>query len=262
MGHVRLGTLPKTRAWKEIVRYIADGADVSKVAGATMQAADKAFEVIQNDRGFAETVDLMTQLAVAARSDDPVAHFEALGIKLSDHTTVTDVALAIVSALDKGVSAEGKSSDFGEIAQHALVSAVIEQLNDLYGTLLPLSAHELETALADLGNPAAFGRLSRSFFSNLTNKSLDYFLSKTIGTQIGEGQRFATMNQVAQFKNALETHCREASEIVQRFSADWFSKIHYENNGHISKQKSKDFGWFAMEKMRSEMKKRAKPDAS
>ena len=109
MGHIRLGTLPKTRAWKEIVRYIADGADVSEVAGATMQAADKAFEVIQNDRGFAETVDLMTQLAVAARSDDPVAHFEALGIKLSDHTTVIDVAHAIVSALDEGVSAEGKA---------------------------------------------------------------------------------------------------------------------------------------------------------
>lgn len=81
MGHVRLGTLPKTREWREVVRYIADGADVSQIAGATMRASDKAFEVIQNDIGFAETVDLMAQLAVAAKSDDPVSHLEALGIQ-------------------------------------------------------------------------------------------------------------------------------------------------------------------------------------
>jgi hypothetical protein len=227
-----------------------------------MRAADKAFEVIQNDVGFAETVDLMTQLAVAAKSDDPGAHLEALGIRLSDRTTITDVALLIQETLDNEVSDKGKSSDFGEMAQHALVTSVIEQLNNRYGTLLPPTADEVKTALADLGKRAAFGRLARSFFSNLTNKSLDYFLSRTVGTQIGEGQRFATMNQVAQFKNALETHCREASEIVERFSAEWFSKNHYQNNGHISKKKSKGFGWFAMEKMRSEMKKRAEPDES
>jgi len=59
MGHVRLGTLPKTRVWKNVIELIANEADVDEIAAATFEAADKAFESIQNDKGFLETVELM-----------------------------------------------------------------------------------------------------------------------------------------------------------------------------------------------------------
>lgn len=65
MGHVRLGTLPRTRAWKDLIALIEDGADLPEIADATVRASDKAFEAIQNDSGFADAVDLMTHLAIA-----------------------------------------------------------------------------------------------------------------------------------------------------------------------------------------------------
>ena len=46
MVHVRLGTLSKTRAWKDVIDLIADGADAAEIAAATVNAADNAFEVI------------------------------------------------------------------------------------------------------------------------------------------------------------------------------------------------------------------------
>ena len=49
MGHVRLGTLPKTREWRAVVQLISDGADVAQVADATFNAADKAFERMADD---------------------------------------------------------------------------------------------------------------------------------------------------------------------------------------------------------------------
>lgn len=64
---------------------------------------------------------------------------------------------------------------------------------------------------------------------------MNYFLSKTLATHLGEGQRFATMNEMGQFEKALNTHCIEASLIVEQFSADWFSKHRYEEGGDISR---------------------------
>ena len=58
MVHVRLGTLSKTRAWKDVIDLITDGADAAEIAAATVNAADNAFEVIQNDKGFIQTVEI------------------------------------------------------------------------------------------------------------------------------------------------------------------------------------------------------------
>ena len=52
MGHVRLGTLPRTRSWHDVVGFIADGETVESVANQALAASDKAFGCIQNDPGF------------------------------------------------------------------------------------------------------------------------------------------------------------------------------------------------------------------
>ena len=70
MGHVRLGLLPRTRAWKEVVGLIAAGADVSQIANATITAAEKAFSFVMKDVGYTEAVWLMTQMAIAAKKPD------------------------------------------------------------------------------------------------------------------------------------------------------------------------------------------------
>src|SRR5688572_14809648 len=116
MGHVRLGILPRTRAWKAVVQMITDGADVDAVAGATLQAADKALATVQNDPGFAETSALLTQLAVSANKPDPAAHLAAHGFALSAHSSVAEVAAAIHRILDQKSHERGSHSDFAELA--------------------------------------------------------------------------------------------------------------------------------------------------
>lgn len=257
MGHVRLGTLPKTRAWKEVIALIASGADVSEIADATMGAADKAFEAIQNDPEFRDTVEMMTHLAIAARKDDPGGYLASVGLRLTNQTSLAEVAVALNRALERKAEISGNRSDFGELAHGALVGAVVEHLSDRFGTMFSPTSAEVHSALSELGKKSQFGSLSRTFFAKLTTTSIDYFLSRTVGTQIGEGQRFATTNQVAQFRNALGLHCNEAAEIVERYSADWFSKHHFEANGKIPKSKTQGFGWYAMQKMREELKMRS-----
>ena len=56
MGHIRLGQLPRTRKWRDVVELVAVGADVSQVANATIRAADSAFSFVNNDSGYNQAV--------------------------------------------------------------------------------------------------------------------------------------------------------------------------------------------------------------
>lgn len=66
MGHIELARLKKTRPWVKVAEYIAAGADVAKVAEATVSAAEKALASVQGDVGFREAVYLLTQIGIAA----------------------------------------------------------------------------------------------------------------------------------------------------------------------------------------------------
>jgi len=230
MGHVRLGSLPRSRAWKEVVGLITAGADVSQIANATIRAADKAFSIVLNDEGFTEAVWLMTQLAIAAKKDNFNDHLQSVGINLPQDSSLPDVAAAVAEAMDRKLESNGSRSDLGEMSQRALVGALVEHISPKLPSLFTPDASDVQAALASLGKKREFGELSRTFFAKLTNESMNYFLSKTLATHLGEGQRFATMNEMGQFEKALTTHCKEASLIVEQFSADWFSKHKYEDD--------------------------------
>lgn len=261
MGHVRLGLLPRSRAWKEVVGLIVAGADVAQIANATITAAEKAFTSVMNDLGYTEAVWLMTQLAIAAKKPDILAHLESVGISLPTDSTLPDVTAAISDALDRNADLAGKRSDLGELASRALIGAVTEALAPQMHSLFPSDPDTMKAALSLLGKQKQFGEFSRQFFSRLTNESLQYFLSKTLNTQLGDGMRFPTLNQKAQFDTALTLHCREASLIVEQFSAEWFSKHRFEEGGDISRKSSDGFAGFALKKMKDELKAGARSDA-
>jgi len=261
MGHVRLGLLPRSRAWKEVVGLIAAGADVSQVANATITAAENAFSFVTKDVGYTEAVWLMTQLAIAAKKPDLFAHLDSVGLSIPSDANLIDVATAVTDALDRNTDSRNRHGELGVLAGRALVSAITEVLSPKMHSLFPSEPDTMKAALAALGKQKEFGEFSRRFYARLGYESLQYFLSKVVNTQIGEGMRFATMNQAAQFNSALETHTREASLIVERFSTEWFSKHRYEENGDISRQSSDGFAGYALKKMKDELKAGASSDA-
>ena len=257
MGHSRIGTLPVTKPWNAVVNLIADGADVPAVAEATLKAAERAFAWIQEDVGFQEAANLMVQIGLVASGRDGAKKLAALGLKLSENTSVAEVAMVVGAELERRISHQRQHSDIGEIAGKALISAVIGQLKGKLSTLLDPTPAEVAGVLKKTSQPEGFGEFARSFFSRMTSESLDYFLSKTLTTKLGEGQRFATNNQIAEFMTAMKTHCEETSIIAQEFSGDWFSKHRYEGGGEITREEIGGFAWYAMQKMRAEMAIRA-----
>ncbi len=253
MGHIRLGVLPRTKAWRDVVGLIVSGADVAEVANATIVAAGNAFSFVLNDKGFTEAAWLMTQLGIAAKKPDLLAHLRTVGLSLPSDATLVDLTTAISEALDRRAYSSIERSDLGEVANRALIGAVNDIMTNKVASLF-YDPDTLKAGLATLGKEAEFGHLSRRFFARLTHESLNYFLSKTLDTHVGEGMRFTTQNQVAQFVSALETHCREASLIVEDYSTDWFSKHRYKGNGDISRKTSDGFASYALKKITDELR--------
>src|SRR5437016_568302 len=70
MGHQHLGTLPRSRKWRQVIQLISGGADVQDVAAATSIAAENQMADASNDPAVKHAVWLLTQIPIAARKDD------------------------------------------------------------------------------------------------------------------------------------------------------------------------------------------------
>ncbi len=63
MGHIRLGELPRTRKWSQVVGLIEGGAGTAQVASVTINAADKGLGLAAKDQGVVETIWLLSRMA-------------------------------------------------------------------------------------------------------------------------------------------------------------------------------------------------------
>jgi len=260
MGHSRIGTLPATRKWREVVALIANGADEAKIANAVMLAAGRTLARVRDDAGFREAMRMVMQLALAGSSQNPGIELAAAGLPLSENSTQVDMVMAIGDEYDRRIENTRERSDFSEVASAALVAAVTELFNKRepqQRSLFESSKEDVTTALQQLKQPKNFGKFFRGFVSGITHGLLENFLSRTNGTHLGEGKRFATTNQQRQSEAAMKTHCYESSKIVEKFAADWIEKYRDRKPGEISREKAEGFGWVAFRKMTLEMIKRA-----
>jgi len=115
-------------------------------------------------------------------------------------------------------------------------------------------------AFSQFATNKQFSIFAKGFFARFTNKCMNYFLSRALSHHVGEGQRFTTLSQQAEFTKTLETHCREAARIVEEFSGGWFSKTNWERGGAISREDIAAFTGYAMKKLVDELKQGARPD--
>lgn len=257
MGHVHATPLPRTRKWVRVVGLIHAGAGAAQVANATTAAAERWFEKAANDPGVVETVWLLMRLPVAARADDFAAALRTCGVAVSDEPGLLEVVGAVTDAIDARMPNCRGRTDLGEMAQMAAaetLSGVIGgRLNGLFGT----APEDVRREFARLRTSKQFGLFARDFFARFAFKVLDFFLSKTLPDQVGEGKRFRTLGQQAAFTDALGTHCREAARVLEGYAGDWLVKHAYEEEGDIARGSAAAFTAYAMTKLTRELRQRA-----
>lgn len=253
MGHTRLGNLPRTRNWRQVVQLIEAGAPASEVAAATLSASQRGFAKASEDTGLVYSVWLLTQVTQAARQPDFVGSLRSLGLSVPDQPTLHDLLGSFSQSVDDKIRQCGGRSDLGEMAQLSAVESLTRMCASRLGSLFGTTTEDVKKAVHNFSTTKGFAQLSHEFFSRLTFRYLSYFLSRELSNHVGGKRRFFNLSEHTEFLKALEQHSREAARITEDFTGGWYSKTTFEEG--ITEDKAAGFLHVALKKIRAELKK-------
>lgn len=253
MGHVRLGTLPASKRWDEVVALLHQGAGANEIAAGASRAAQQTFNACKGDPGVVNAAWLLIMLPLAARSPDFDGRLWELGLNVGSKPDLLQLARAFSAAMDDHLRDTGRRTDLGEMAQ----LAATETLTDFLGRDLPRLFPEREDARTLLARHATetwTGRLLQDFFARLTRRCLQYFLSREISHHVGPEDRFGTIADTITFDREIDLHCREAARIVADYAPEWYSKTLWQDR--LSTEAVSDFVDHSLRKIRKELARR------
>lgn len=260
MGHIRLGTLPRSKKWRQVVELLQLGADVETIAAAAAVAAERDLKRATNDPAFVQTLWLLTQLPLAARGPAFAADLQALGLSVADRPGLMEVVAAFTDAVDRYSHGQVGRTDLGEMAQMAAVESIVALVGQSLPSLFTPTPEEVQREIGQYASGDRFSLLAREFFARLTQRRLDYYLSRELANHIGLGARFGDDVERSEFDAALNRHCREASRIVKEFAGGWYGKNVYQKDG-LQRSDIPGFAAYALKKMGAELRKRRDADA-
>jgi hypothetical protein len=263
MGHIRLGTIPKSRKWIGVIATLSGehaqlGSpiglavdDIEDIATKTLEAGQGGLEKAVDDLGLRYTFYLLTQIVLAARSNDWQNRLDKYGLQLSKDSTLFDLTAEMQSAIDSYLFQHGHSTDISEMAQRAAGEAVSALAGPRAVTLFGSGGDELRLALRELSTKRGFSELGQRFFGNFVAHYLNFFLSRVTPAYLG-GQRMPQVGDVSQFNKALQLHCFQSARIVKDFCGQWYSKTEFQEG--ISLSNTSRFMYVALNKLRDEIK--------
>lgn len=256
MGHERVGLLPKTRRWADLVSQLgslySSDVSVSSLASQTIDFVRGRYELLIRDDATRAVFTFLVSLSRAFRSDDSGTEIRSSGIPISDHPTL----LQFVEALRDHVPPREASSEYGQLALQAGTDALREWNRLSRTSQLPLfepSSATLES-WRTLGTGAGFCELSRLFFGSLTERYLNYFLERAASASLTDLQhREQFREDVGRVAVEVSQHAFETAKITQSFAAGWFNK--HAATGMPDQKDIESFLAVAFGKLRDELRR-------
>lgn len=128
MGHIRLGELPRTRRFDQVVELIERDGDAAALAAAALAAAEAGFRQAAEDEGLGHATWLLTQIPLAARDPNYLDRLRAIGIPVDHAPGLLDIVGGFSDAIDSHSRRTGGRTDLGERAQMAAVETLTNVL--------------------------------------------------------------------------------------------------------------------------------------
>lgn len=189
------------------------------------------------------------------RSPDFAEGLRVLGVKVGQCPDLFEIGGALSGAIDRYADGARQRTDFGEMAQLAAAESLNAVASRYLPSLFGSTPDDVRRAIGRLASGRSFGELAQDFFSRLTRRHLDYFLSRELANHIGKGRRFETVADRADFDAAMDLYCRESARIVREFAGGWFGKAAYQR-GVITEADAGRYAAYALKKIRAELRKR------
>ena len=263
MGHQRLGDIPKTQKWANVVAKVAGGGQgtqggsaspeaIQEIAAETLEAAGAGLDKSINDPGLRFTFYLLTQIVLAAREPNWQVSLAGLGIHIADDSSLYDLTSEVQIAIDDHLSKHGGSTDVSEMAQKAAGEAIARLAGPKANTLFGTGSDEVQDALRELSTKAGFARLGQRFFGGFMARFLNSYLSRVTAGQVGNAG-LPQVGDLTQFNETLATHCQQSARIVHDYCGEWYSKTDFQKG--IDLENTSGFMAVALKKLKAELQR-------
>lgn len=117
MGHRRVGILPRTTKWREIIALlteaVAEPEKAPSLIAATLDGVRDRFADIDNDRGVNASFKFLVTLAVAARSDLLRDRLATNGINVTGDIT----PISLVRTLSQWTEGQEDSAEYAALSK-------------------------------------------------------------------------------------------------------------------------------------------------
>ena len=225
MGHERVGALPRTKRWSEVVNSIAAAAavdgDVRALANLTLENVRSRLRAMQGDAGVLAAFEFLLGLAMSA---SPRLERESLG-HLAVDLESNPSPLRIAAILGQHIEERRESLEYAELARKAAVDTVALWTQEQTRQLSLTGEHERAVEVwARASDGSGFCEVSRIFFARLVERYLNYFLSREASSQVdGIEARERLASRLQDHVNGVSHHAFETARITQSFAAGWFN---------------------------------------
>lgn len=228
MGHLRLGHLPQTHRWKQVIALLENGADLPELADASFHASLTGLQRVPSDPGFLSVLHSIIELAEASRKKNLKSGLLKAGIDSSVHSSSFRFISAVAGKLSDSLSQVYPRSDVGKIAQDAFVESLTRQVRGKAGSLFGDAESAKSLTAAFRGNQ--FKSLMHEFYSVFTSRYLSYYLSREMPHHVGSGKRFANLDEHDGFNREFDLYCRQRVRITDEFTPGWIGKAIYDGD--------------------------------
>ncbi len=256
MGHLRLGEMPRTGYWPDVIKTLDLSDDPARIANVTAKAAHKGLEAAGQDNGVSEVIYMLMKFVWSSvKTRDFRRELKTLGISAGREASLLDLVSGFNDALDGKLRQQGHRSDLAEMARMSVVDTLTDICRHQTGSLFGASIKETQEALRKNTAPERFAAIGQRFFGNFLYRFLDYHLSRELPGHIGTGRQYETVSDCDKFKTSLARYALETSRIAREFTGYWPSATEFKEGISPRNVRTK-FVPVAFKKIRSELQRR------
>jgi len=255
VGHERVGWVPKTKKWRDLIAQIGlaygGRADIEDVAAQTLKNVQAQYQNLSRDEAVKSAYAYLLRFALACGKTDINSALQGIGIANPETASI----LAVVRNLRTSVPVEQARTEYGDLAINAAADALGTWQRDFSSKQIDLfnpSGQSLES-WRDLGTGSGFCQLSRVFFGKLTERYLKYFLDRVASSECNslEG-REQFQRGIEKHVDDISKHAFETAQITQSFAAGWFNK--HRKNARVTETQLEGYLGVAFGKLREELR--------
>jgi hypothetical protein len=254
MGHIRVGRLPKTRKWHELIEVLAESPlTYGAVTAVATQAADQRLRQLVEDTAVNDAFWILTRIAWASHGPNFHAELVSLGLRASGDTSTVAFISELSDRIRERNAASVESGHFSELSSLALRRALLETVGEQSRSLFGSNLDDLQIAFRRYSTRTGFGVIAHRFFADLLTRTVRSVVDRELPNVVGDARALRNIGESEEFLTGLDTYSRQASRIMQGFAEGWYSKHNWESKGQITLDESRGFVAYALRKLRLEI---------